>query len=165
MSMDTEDFLRNQPRTGLSKEQEDFCKVFKENLPDSAYVVIVDWHGRVTFTAFRRGLFRSPMDKTLWSGILQERSVVLQPISEEAALGEKTIKVRDLGWNLIQKCTLSAFKHSKDDKISSSVVRLTLLPSENMVRRLIAEDSEPWFVWPVEDQSGRPPAPLDLLRR
>lgn len=142
MSIDTEEFLRNQPQTRLDT---DFCKDFKHRLADSAYVVIVDSFGLATFTALKRSLFRSPMDKILWDGILHER----MQVSAEAGIGPRTLKVRDLGWNLIQSCTLSDFSHLRD--ATGGIAGSTPLPTENTIRRMIAEDSEPWFTWPAQE--------------
>lgn len=158
MSIDTEEFLRNQPRTRPSKEQEEFCNVLKHILTDAAYVVVINPYGLATFTALKRGLFRSPMDKLLWNGILQERMLVQRPEapSEETGLGPKVMKVRDLGWKLIQNCTLSEVDLFKDDVMDAflGIVEAGPLPSESLVRRVIAEDSEPWFTWPAQEQFG-----------
>lgn len=157
MSINTEEFLLNQPRTRPSLAQEDFCKDLKHKLVDAAYVVIVNPYGLITFTALKRGLFRSPMDEILWSGIMQERMLVQRPegTSEWVGMGPKIMKVRDLGWNLIQNCDLSNFDRLRNDKGLESV-GWSPLPSESMVRRMIGEVSEPWFTWPPQE-----PSPLE----
>lgn len=149
MSVNTEEFLLNQPRTRLCPAHQEFCEDLKYKLADSAYVVIVNSEGLVTFTALKRGLFRSPMDEILWNGIMQERMIVqrLETTSEGVGMGPNILKVRDLGWNTIQHCALANFDHLSDVP-GIGIAGWSLVPSESMVRRVIAEDSEPWFTWP-----------------
>ena len=151
MPRETEGSFRYQPSTQLSSE---FCIDFKHKLADSAYVVIINPFGLATFTALKRSLFRSPMDETLWRGILHERILVQRPevTSEEVRIGQSTMRVRYSEWNLIQDCLVSSFGNLRNDNGVESDGWKSL-PSESMVRRMIAEDLEPWFTWPAQELS------------
>lgn len=73
--------------------------------------------------------------------------------SEGVGMGPNILKVRDLKWNTIQHCTRANFGHLSDLP-GIGLAGWSLIPSESMVRRVIAEDSEPWVTWPPYEVSA-----------